>query len=269
MKILSIDVGMKNLAFCYISVENKNLKIIKWDIIDLCENDKYICMGKNKKNVKCNKNAKFEKNKKFYCKIHAKNYQFKIPNNEQHISKIKKYKFSDLKSLANKYDISHNKKNKSICLNQILTDLSNNYFNFIEKTKATDKNLVEYGIIMKKKFNETLLNDTIDIVLIENQIGPLALRMKTLQGMIMQHFIENNINKIYEISAANKLKEFISLKKTTYNERKKASILFTNKILIELNKNNWISFFKTHKKQDDLADSFLQARWYLKKNNYI
>lgn len=268
-KILSIDVGMKNLAFCYMSIENKQLKILKWDVLNLCENEKYICMGENKKKIKCNKPAKFEKNFKCYCKIHAKNKEFKIPTNEQHISKVKKYKFTDLKSLAEKYDISYNKKKKAECLNQILLDLSNNYFNFIEKNKADDKNLVEYGRIMKNKFNETLLNDKIDIVLVENQIGPLALRMKTLQGMIMQHFIENNIKEIYEISASNKLKEFISLKKTTYNERKKASILFTEKILIKLNKTNWISHFQTHKKKDDLADSFLQARWYLKKENLI
>ena len=46
------------------------------------------------------------------------------------------------------------------------------------------------------------------MVLIENQIGPIALRMKTLQGMIMQHFIERGIPLIEEISATNKLKEF-------------------------------------------------------------
>ena len=62
----------------------------------------------------------------------------------------------------------------------------------------------------------------IDIVCVENQIGPLALRMKTLQGMIMQHFIEKEIPLVEEISASNKLKEFLDLKKTTYAERKKA-----------------------------------------------
>lgn len=269
MKILSIDVGMKNLAYCLLNINNKQMVIEKWDVIDLCEVNNFVCMGVNKKKVKCTKNAKFEKNNEYYCKIHAKNQNFKIPVNELKLTSIKKYKFNDLKNIAKKYDLSLNKTNKTNCLNTILLDLSNNYLNFIEKKKTSDMNLVEYGCIMKDKFNSILKNDLIDIVLVENQIGPLALRMKTLQGMIMQHFIENNIKSIYEISASNKLKEFISLKKTTYNERKKESIKFTEKILIENNKSTWLEKFKLHKKKDDLADSFLQARWYIKKNKLI
>ena len=137
------------------------------------------------------------------------------------------------------------------------------------KKKTKDKNLVEYGCIMKNKFNKVLNKEVIDIVLVENQIGPLALRMKTLQGMIMQHFIEKDINAIYEISASNKLKEFLSIKKTSYNERKKASIEFTEKILLEQKNIDWLDMFKKHKKKDDLADCYLQARWYLKNNNLI
>ena len=44
MKILSIDVGMKNLAFCLFNIQD-NLKynIEKWDVIDLCkEKNSYV-----------------------------------------------------------------------------------------------------------------------------------------------------------------------------------------------------------------------------------
>ena len=46
-------------------------------------------------------------------------------------------------------------------------------------------------------------------VIIENQIGPLAIRMKTIQGMIVQYFIMSNLNveHIEFISASNKLKD--------------------------------------------------------------
>ena len=121
---------------------------------------------------------------------------------------------------------------------------------------------------MKSMFNKTLENIDIDIVCVENQIGPLALRMKTLQGMIMQHFIEKEIPLVEEVSATNKLKDFLDLKKTTYAERKKLSIDYTQKILLENNNlHKWIKPFSEHKKKDDLADSFLQGRWYL--NNSI
>ena len=35
MKVLSIDVGMKNLAYCFFDIKDNNYKIIDWDVIDL------------------------------------------------------------------------------------------------------------------------------------------------------------------------------------------------------------------------------------------
>ena len=91
------------------------------------------------------------------------------------------------------------------------------------------------------------------------------MRMKTLQGMIMQHFIEKGVPLIEEVSASNKLKEFLGNKKTTYAERKKAGIKYTQEIITGNNfLNHWVEKFNKHKKKDDLADSFLQGRWYLK-----
>ena len=56
MKILSIDVGMKNMAYCLIDFEKgETYSIAKWDIIDLCENTENFCMGKQKNGNKCKK----------------------------------------------------------------------------------------------------------------------------------------------------------------------------------------------------------------------
>ena len=119
---------------------------------------------------------------------------------------------------------------------------------------------------IKEEFEKLLQDHKIDCVLIENQIGPLALRMKMLQGMIMQHFIENDCTNIKEISPSNKLKEFTN-KKTTYKERKFLSIKVTREIMVSENyMNKWIEHFNTHKKKDDLADAFLQGLWFIKNN---
>ena len=89
--------------------------------------------------------------------------------------------------------------------------------------------------------------------------------MKTLQGMIMQHFIEKGCDIIEEIAASNKLKDYLKKKKTKYCERKRLSIEVTKKILEEKNNlHHWIPHFIEHKKKDDLADSFLQGIWYIK-----
>ena len=147
----------------------------------------------------------------------------------------------------------------------ILNKINEDYFDIISSIKANSFNLVQYGRNLKKKFNNVLKDIKIDGVIIENQIGPLAMRMKTLQGMIMQHFIEKDIPLVEEVSASNKLKEFLGNKKTTYAERKKESIIITRNILNENNYLNcWLEVFNKHKKKDDLADSFLQGRWYLK-----
>ena len=44
MKILSFDIGIKNLAYCafYITSETKK-EIDSWDIINLCEEKAYTC----------------------------------------------------------------------------------------------------------------------------------------------------------------------------------------------------------------------------------
>ena len=113
---------------------------------------------------------------------------------------------------------------------------------------------------MKKLFNKTFENVKIDLVIIENQIGPLALRMKTLQGMVMQHFIENNVINVVPVNSNNKLKDFLGNKKTTYDERKKESVVITRKLI---ENTIWNQHFEKHKKKDDLADCFLQAKWYI------
>ena len=81
MLILSIDVGIKNLATC-ISDISGNENIIKyWDIVNLCNEVSHSC-------CECNKEAKYTKNNKFYCTKHGKAIHYKIP--EKAIKTIEK-----------------------------------------------------------------------------------------------------------------------------------------------------------------------------------
>ena len=130
--------------------------------------------------------------------------------------------------------------------------------------------LVELGINLQKRFDKKLEGHVIDRVIIENQISPIANRMKTLQGMIAQYFIMRDIRCIEFVSAANKLKKHMKNKKSTYSERKKLSIELVKeqfdsnpKIL------SWNDLFIKHTKKDDLADCFLQGLWYLEDKNLM
>jgi hypothetical protein len=145
----------------------------------------------------------------------------------------------------------------------LLEFLEKNCLESIFKINCNKIDLIEVGRNIKYKL-DPLFKD-VDIVIIENQISPIASRMKTIQGMIAQYFIMKNDNtKIEFISATNKLKAFLEDSQTTkYSQRKKLSIEKCKELLENDKMNNWISFFQTHKKKDDLSDCFLQGIWYI------
>tara|TARA_A100001015_G_scaffold286254_1_gene354689 strand:+ start:1394 stop:2230 length:837 start_codon:yes stop_codon:yes gene_type:complete len=277
MKILSIDVGIKNLALCIIEVTSdpSGFNIIYWDVLNLFDDEIKRCQFnvKNKNTYKqCNKVAKYHKNNCFYCKTHAAKTEYKLPTSE--LNKYKRMKYDDLNMIINDYDISCNgKPNKTNMMKSIETFIENNVFENVSNMKCNEISLINVGIAIKDKLDklDTFIFSNIDSILIENQISPIANRMNCIQGMLTQYFIMKNMTNIIYISAANKLKEFIGNKKTTYCERKKLSIDITKKLLIKMEGNNIekdkiINKFNNHKKKDDLADCFLQAIWY---NNSI
>lgn len=132
------------------------------------------------------------------------------------------------------------------------------------KGKSNNVNLIDLGKIMCNSFHDIFTPYNVECVIIENQIGQNAIRMKTLQGMITMYFIQQGCNDIYHWNACHKLKDYDIPKKTTYSQRKKLSIHITNQIL-EKEYEDWLNHFLSHKKKDDLADCFLQLKNALKK----
>ena len=91
----------------------------------------------------------------------------------------------------NKYNNEVNDNfNKSVLLEKILKYFESNRLIKIDKSKekATTIDLITIGKNIKKEFDKIDLSK-IDIVIIENQISPIASRMKTIQGMLAQYFI--------------------------------------------------------------------------------
>ncbi len=135
-----------------------------------------------------------------------------------------------------------------------------------DKTQNASKlNMIEVG----KKLYEALetIQYPLTEIIIENQIGQNAIRMKMLQGMITFYFISKGMTNIHYWNAGNKLKRFIKTK-TTYSQRKKYSVQITRDIVTQSFPLQ-LSYFETHKKKDDLADCFLQLLDFLGKQNKL
>merc|ERR1711998_576824 len=120
----------------------------------------------------------------------------------------------NLLTIIEENNITYEKeKNKNEIIKAIQDYVSNTCFDVIEDVNANNVKLIDLGINLKNECNnlfETVDLQSIDIILLENQISPIANRMKTIQGMLAQYFIDNGNYNIEFISSANKLKLFLN-----------------------------------------------------------
>lgn len=267
-KLISIDVGIKNLAFCLfiINEENKEYIIKKWDVIDVSESEENKCTENA-----CGKPAKFKKDFHFYCLTHSKKQKsHKVLPKTLKASSLKKYKVKELYSILENHQIKVDPKEKKTKLLDMIDEVIRaNYLEEIVSKNASTLDFINISKNIYKKCNSLFLEeDKIDCVIIENQIGKIATRMKTIQGMIVQYFIMSGLDvEIIEfISATNKLKDLDIDKNDlkNYSNRKKIGIQKCIELISNNNVNaTKIDYFNQHKKKDDLADSFLQGVWYI------
>ncbi len=219
MKVLSIDIGVKNLAHCLIYTDP--LAIMDWEVIDLTDNRTCSCLEK----------ATHELFDTFYCTQHK----------------------------------SHTDRNLTQCIglcsqhNLPLGTLDEMQQCLKKNTKKLSApTLVDLGSQIIAKYNRQFL-EVPDIVVIENQIGPLASKMKAVQALVIQYWLMRGV-KVECVSACNKLKDFHA-GKTTYAERKKLSVHYAHLLVTKYSLQT--HYFLKHKKKDDLADTLLQGVWYI------
>jgi hypothetical protein len=328
-RLISFDIGIRNLAYCVFSIDTSN-PIIAWDVLDIstkvlekqekteiqeknsiitcsCVLSKKSCKKKEKEEESCKKKAKYQTgSKEYYCEKHAKEAQEKkhyyLPNKEFQTAFLKKQKVDFLVEFERKYGftvpvLEERKEKKEDRLERIMKWVQEKVFIFLvdpdkKKEKKTEIGLVEIGRNMANHL--MAIPDTIqeiDTVLIENQISPIANKMKTIQGMLAQIYILHGVENIEFVSSSNKLRGFSSpilseekdaegtkkeekdvegtkTKATNpnYKQHKKDGIAFCKQLLETRGETEWKTFFETYpKKQDDLADAFLQGIWFLNK----
>jgi hypothetical protein len=274
--IASFDIGIKNMAYCILDTSSDpNNPIIKdWNVINLIQTNSvtHTCNQTCKNKKICGKTAKFVKNNNYYCNIHAKNSGFIIPSKKTTLQYFKKQKKDELIKIANMLFINIDNMNRDIIIEKINKHYENNSLEIInnKKIKANDVDLVSIGKSIKLNFNNIPIMKNIGVVLIENQISPIANRMKTIQGMLAQYFIMNYDNiQIEFISSSGKLKGLSKENEnldSNYKQNKKDAIFHCSQYLEKDIYKEWSDILNTDKK-DDLADCFLQGiSWINKKN---
>lgn len=335
--IISFDIGIKNLAYCIFVIDPaQKTSILKWNIVNLTQtaaadgdsHPKCTCMKAGKKKAPdtvCGKKGAFTDStgETVFCTVHAKSSNKIIPCKEMSMSTIKSLKLDDLKTFCKTHSIAFTESDKKpdICA-KAETAIKARTLVPIKPVKknANHVHLVEIGKQIRIQMDQILKvqrtdgsegplkNITVDIVILENQISPIAGRMNTIQGMLAQYFIMRPdislIPKIEFISSSGKLKDYKGSKEakelkepqektkgpqgpsdptvpkelkdpavpigTSYKDHKRDGIAFCRDFMT---KNEGLrthqNVLETSTKKDDLADCFLQGIYYLKREKLI
>ena len=209
MKLLSIDIGIKNLAIILIETNTKtnitnildkntkttitdnsnniDFKIIKWDVINLCEKNN------NCSELACKKKPIYFKNNSYYCKMHAKKTNYSIPL--CNINTLHKQSLKKLILYAQEYNIVIDKSIIKPSLIVLLEQhLNSHCLQEVANVSANSINLVHIGIAIKNELNKLFKDYNIlelDKIILETDLNiqnnQIQIKMKQVKLKI--HFL--------------------------------------------------------------------------------
>lgn len=280
-KIVSWDVGVKNLAYCMMEPQKSKTnpyKIHAWEKINLMQDNIPTC-------DECKSDAKWQYETKtksyYYCTKHKKIQNVLILADKRQQSKYeccKQYKDKTKKCTDEiKYYVDIKSKKRYYCSKHKPDD---HYV--LNKVKKTTAKKIPVSILQKSLFEkldsmpELLLAD---IIVIENQPSLKNPKMKAIACSIFDFFmmrstidrdiVDTNINKVVYQSPSNKLKldenNALVLAKTNKKEKykmtKELAVKYTKQLL--KHDKEQLNMLSGIKKIDDLCDAFLQGCYFL------
>ena len=237
--ILSIDIGVKNLAFCLMSPKDSfsdgdNFNIYDWQSVNLIDEEYPLCetpmkSGKQKGKI-CGKPSKIKTDDDiYYCASHN-------PDKER-------------------YTAREATKVKTVLLKDTCLAL----YTVLESLPQLISRPCEVVIEQQMKANPTML-----------QMAHLVYSYFIMKGYVVD---ASPIKNVRFISARNKLTVYEGPEiqchlKNAYGRRKWFAVEYT-KYMIRNNTTHLDFFNKFPKKRDDLSDCYLQGVWWLTKNGSV
>jgi|LauGreDrversion4_1035100.scaffolds.fasta_scaffold01302_10 hypothetical protein len=319
MHLISFDIGIKNMAYCMFDVSGGSMSCTSWTAMNLMPSAPVVsdanmvalfCSS-------CKRKAKYKHGVSegescldlWLCEAHAKRAEqvgrFVRPGKEWTMAALRKKTVVQLRELVLQRCVATTTTttttvvppvaSKTACLALLQEWMLSHVLEpavptqvKATSTSANDADLIDVGRQLCLQLDAAHLPTTVHHVIIENQISPLAARMRTLQGMLTQYFIVRHPEaRIHYISSSNKLKDFVlppppppaARGATTastasaaerYRQHKADSIVHCARMLAANPSLGYSPVFLTsHAKKDDLADCWLQAMWFLKHDKTV
>jgi hypothetical protein len=253
MKVVSLDPGLRNLAYCVLEGTNRtDVRILDWNIIDVLGEQAGVGAPRCHK---CTSAARYE---------HASNGLFAC---SKHTPKKK----TETKASLTK--LTPNQLHERIAGDGLTTDATKKadlvklLYNHIKQntwkkcvSSALQGSVLDLAPAIIKSLDSRMSSWAgADVIAVENQMDR---RMFGVQAMIQMYFSCRGY-RCTGVSATHKLSNIVTAEDSTasYKGRKTTGINHARALVPHV----WQDHFAKHPKKDDLADSFLQGLWILER----
>lgn len=252
MKVVSFDVGLRNLAYCVLEgTSRSDVKIVDWNIIDVLGEQAGVGAARC---FKCSTAARYEHagNGTFACSRHT-------PKKGKPVTKtaLTKYTVDELRTQIAAAGLTTAATKKADLVALLYNHAKQTTWKKCVSSVRSGSVLDQAPALMTclDKRASSWANAT--VVAVENQPER---RMYAVQAMLQMYFTMKGL-KSEGVSATHKLTNMITVEDNakSYRGRKKTGILHASSLIPEANREH----FLRHPKKDDLADAFLQGLWVM------
>ena len=252
MKLVSFDVGLRNLAYCVLEGTNRSdVKILDWGVIDVLAEQSGL---DNPRCFKCTQGAtwKHASEGTLACSRHKPKGKTKVTK-----ASFASKSPAELQGEVDRLGLVLPSKRKADIVTALYLHARQNTWLRCVKTVHTGA-VMEMAPLIRACLNKRAESwRGANLVCFENQPER---KMFAVQAMLHMYFCCNGF-ACEGVSAVHKLNNIITIddRVDSYKGRKKTGIVHAEALVPE----EWKAHMLKHPKKDDLADSFLQGLWVL------